>query len=67
MMDLRYSNDGGNNWSAWRAIDTGQDGDFLQPLTVRRLGMARQRIWELRDTGERAIDLLSASIFLEVE
>lgn len=66
-MDLRYSDDGGNNWSKWRTIDTGQEGSFQQPLTTRRLGRTRHRIWEIRDTGERAIDILAASINLEVE
>lgn len=67
MIQLRYSNDGGNNWSGWRDFPDAGTGAFLSPLVVRRLGMARQRIWELRDTGERAIDLLSASLYVESE
>lgn len=66
-VQVRYSNDGCNNWSAWRDFPEAATGAFLAPLVVRRLGMARQRIWELRDTGERAIDLLSASLYVESE
>lgn len=66
-MDLRYSNDGGENWSNWRSFATSSTGNFRQKLVARRLGFAEERIWEQRDTGDRAIDLLSASLYVESE
>lgn len=66
-IQVRYSDDGGNNESAWRDFPEQATGSFIAPLVVRRLGRTRHRIWEIRDTGERAIDLLAASLNLELE
>ena len=62
---LRYSNDGGENYSNWRDMPASATGGFLQPLIARRLGMTRHRIWEFMDTSDTAQDVLAASIILE--
>lgn len=62
---VRYSNDGANNWSNWRDFAPPVTGDHLQTMTMRRLGMARHRVWEFMDTSNRPQELLSASIILE--
>ena len=64
-IQLRYSDDGGENLSNWRNLPSGETGGFLQPLIVRRLGMTRHRIWEVMDTSDTAQDVLAASIILE--
>lgn len=64
---IRYSNDGANNWSDWRLIDAGQTGDFIHEIVARRLGFARHRVWEFRDTSARPSDVLAVSIMAEGE
>lgn len=67
MASLRYSDDGGENWSNWRELDAGDTGSFLSPLTARRLGQTRQRVWEFRDTSGYPMDILAASIMADSE
>lgn len=64
---LRYANDGAENWTDWRDFEKPKTGNFLQPLVVRRLGMARHRVWEVMDTSNTAQDVLAASIIVESE
>jgi hypothetical protein len=65
-IDLRYSNDGVNNWNDWQSRDPGDTGSFLQPLIWRRLGRVKEeRIWEFRDTSNVAADVMAASIQAE--
>jgi len=66
-IDLRYSNDGGENYSNWRELDAGETGSFQQPLIARRLGNCRHRVWEFRDTSAYAADILAVSIIMEGE
>lgn len=67
MIQVRYSDDGGENWSNWRDVEAGDTGDFLKPVVIRRLGMTRQRVWEFMDTSATPRDLMAASIILESE
>jgi hypothetical protein len=62
---LRYASDGAENWSDWRDLESGETGDFLKPIVARRLGMARDRVWEIMDTSDAAQDVLAASIIIE--
>lgn len=66
-IQVRYSDDGGENWSQWRDIPSGATGGFLQLLIARRLGRTRHRIWEIRDTSQAPQDVLAASIIVESE
>ena len=65
VIEVRYSDDGGNNWKDWRSLDAGETGDFLQPMVTRRLGITRHRIWEFRDTSDRPMEILAVSIQAE--
>jgi hypothetical protein len=67
VISLRYSDDGGENWSNWRELAAGETGQFLEPITARQLGITRHRIWEFRDTSGYATDILSASIKADSE
>lgn len=63
LIALRYSDDGGNNWSDWSNRDKGEVGDFINPLTWYRLGQVREeRIWEVRDTSIVASDILAVMV-----
>jgi hypothetical protein len=39
MVQMRTSNDGGNNWSAWQQRSLGANGSYRKPPTWRALGM----------------------------
>jgi hypothetical protein len=64
-IDIRYSKDGGRNWSDWRKLDMGGTGDFMQRVVLRRLGMGRQWVFEIRVTDPVRADLIAASTQVE--
>lgn len=64
-IDIRYSKDGGRNWSDWRRLDLGNTGDFVHRVTMRRLGRGRQWVFQVRVTDPVKADILGASIQLE--
>ncbi|MBA2403175.1 MAG: hypothetical protein H0V66_00265, partial [Bdellovibrionales bacterium] len=43
-VDMRYSDDGGHNWSNFKARSLGAAGEFRQRVTYTRLGSTRARI-----------------------
>jgi len=64
-VDVRYSKDGGNNWSDWRTIPFGETGDFCKRIELRRLGRGRQWVLDIRVTDPVKADLLDASTMTE--
>lgn len=64
-IDIRYSKDGGRNWSDWRKLSMGETGDFVQRLQMRRFGRGRQWVFDVRVTDPAPADVLAASMFLE--
>lgn len=44
---LRWSNDGGHTWSALKDIPMGKIGEFKRRAELDRLGMGRDRVFEL--------------------
>lgn len=64
-IDIRYSKDGGNNWSDWRKLDMGGTGDFVKRLQMRRFGRGRQWVFDVRMTGDAPASILAASIMVE--
>lgn len=64
-IDIRYSKDGGENWSDWRNIDIGSTGDFCKRIQVRRLGRGRQWVFDVRVTDPVRTDIMAASIMVE--
>jgi hypothetical protein len=47
VMNLRWSNDGGQVWSSEVPADCGQVGEYTRRVMWRRLGRARDRIYEI--------------------
>ena len=47
---LRYSNDGGHTWSNERTATVGQQGEYASRCVFWRLGMGRNRVWEISMT-----------------
>lgn len=64
-MDIRYSTDGGNNWSDWRKMDFGQIGDFTKRVQMRRFGRGQQWVFDVRVTDPVRADIVAASIMPE--
>lgn len=64
-IDIRYSKDGGNNWSDWRKMDMGDTGDFMKRIEMRRFGRGKQWVFDIRVTDNVCAELLSCSIQTE--
>lgn len=60
-VDIRYSKDGGRNWSDWRKMNAGDTGDFTERLQARRFGRGRQWVFDIRITDPVRTDILAAS------
>lgn len=65
-LNLRYSADGGHNWSDWRILDMGEVGDFVKPLEERRFGIGEEWMFEIQVDGNVRCDLLAVSWQAEV-
>lgn len=63
-LQVRYSDDGGENRSDWRDLSLGSTGSFLKTLEGRGWGQTRQRIWEFQDTSYVAGDIIAVSIMV---
>jgi len=50
VIELRYSDDGGNTWSSWISQLMGGTGEYTTRCVWRRLGQSRGRIFEFRVT-----------------
>lgn len=59
---LRWSDDGGHQWSSQREASIGKLGQFLTRLRFTRLGQSRQRVYELSISDPVKVVLISAII-----
>lgn len=59
---LRYSNDGGANWSNWRYLTLGVVGATLARARATMLGISRDRVWHLRVTDDVLVNPLAVVI-----
>lgn len=50
ILQTRYSDDGGNNWSSWLDMSMGKTGEYYIRCSLRRLGPSRDRVYEFRVT-----------------
>lgn len=65
VVQIRYSKDGGRNWSSWRERSLGELGEFMKRVRVLRLGQGRQWVFEWKVTDPVRADCLGASIDAE--
>lgn len=63
---LRYSNDGGHTWVAERLAPLGAKGDYRARAKWNRLGMARDRVFELSVSDPVKLAIISATADVEV-
>jgi hypothetical protein len=59
---LRWSNDGGSTWSKEYWVSIGQQGKYKNRAIWRRLGMARDRIFEVSITDPVNAVIISANL-----
>ena len=65
VIQICYSDDGGNNWSNWREIPLGLVGEYKKRQRIRRLGSARQRVWWIQCAEPLKVNVLGAVAALE--
>jgi hypothetical protein len=63
---IRYSDDGGHNYSDARIVSIGASGQYRTEVVERRLGRSETRIWEIEVASPGKRDLLAASWMPEV-
>lgn len=61
---LRYSNDGGKTWSNYLENDLGKPGQFKKRVIWRRLGMARDRVFEVMQSDPVKTTWLGANVII---
>jgi hypothetical protein len=57
---LRWSDDGGHNWSNSYARDAGQAGEFTKRVIWRRLGRSRDRVYEFLCTDPIPVRIIDS-------
>lgn len=62
---LRYSKDGGRNWSNWKYRDLGEAGQYDKRQRFKGLGTMRRVVFEIAVSSSRSRDLLGAVVNLE--
>lgn len=61
-VSLRYSDDGGRNWSNWKTKSLGAVGEYGKRVRFRRLGEFRNRVFEIQVSSPAQRDLLQGFI-----
>jgi hypothetical protein len=64
-VSLKWSNDGGQTWAAERFASIGQQGETKHRCIFRRLGKARDRVYEVRISDAVKRDVAGASLQAE--
>jgi hypothetical protein len=62
---LRWSDDGGHTWSATVTMGMGKVGEYGRRMTRNRLGMGRDRVFEVSTTAKTKVALQGA--FLDAQ
>jgi hypothetical protein len=65
-INLRWSDDGGYTWSNYKTMSMGASGAYRTRVIWRRLGQARQRVFEV-STGQNNVNLALYAAYLEME
>lgn len=63
---LRFSDDGGRTWSNIKSANIGKIGEFKKRAIFRRLGYARNRVFEVTISDPVFVALVGAEIYLEM-
>lgn len=63
---LRFSDDGGRTWSNIKQASIGKIGQYKKRAIFRRLGHARDRVFEITISDPVFIALVGAELYLDV-
>ena len=66
VIQVRYSDDGGRNYSNWREVPLGLVGEYQTRQRLRRLGASRQRVWEIQCAEPLKVNVLGAVAYAEM-
>lgn len=61
---IRYSDDGGYNWSSWKERDLGEIGQYMKKVKVTRGGAFVHRTYQIAVSSRVKRDFLAASAHL---
>ncbi len=61
-VELSYSNNSGARWSSGLLRSIGQVGEHFARLVWDRLGIARDRVWRVRYSGNAPFSIINASV-----
>lgn len=64
-VEVRYSKDGGRNWSNWKCRSIGQIGQYQQRVKLNRMGVSRTWVFDIKVSSPRKRDLLGAVVTVE--
>jgi hypothetical protein len=59
---LRFSDDNGATWSAWRTDSAGAVGEYRERVRFNRLGSARDRVFQVRATDAVPFNPVAANV-----
>ncbi len=62
---MRYSDDGGHNWSDWEAVPIGEVGQYVKKVQWTRLGSTYQRVYQFAVSSPRKRDILGATVSMK--
>lgn len=62
---IRYSKDGGHNWSNWKKRSLGAIGKYQQRVRVTRFGNGYRFVFQIQISSPVKRDLLGASLRIE--
>jgi hypothetical protein len=62
---MRFSDDGGRTWSSELSTSIGKIGQFKNDISFSRLGMTRDRVYEVKVTDPVNVVLLGAELEME--
>lgn len=62
---IRWSDDGGHTWSNEKQAASGKIGEYKKRVKFRRLGMSRDRVYEVKITDPVKVVLIGAQLDLE--
>lgn len=62
---MRYSDDAGHTWSQERSKSIGKIGETRKRVIFRRLGSARNRVYEIKVSDPVKVTILGAELMVE--
>jgi hypothetical protein len=61
-IEMCYSNDGGENFGAWKSRSTGAIGVFAPRTEWHMLGSAKDRVWKFRTTANAKVSIIGLAV-----